>query len=206
MAVEPLLQKLTADEFENWLPAVSVLRRAKEHLPGHIASVNAISPYLRSGLIRTGAARHVIEGASESARGVIEIEKVRWGTVKNDLANLYDFWRSGTLTVRHGGNLLTYFDVRFDPDGVAELMAAIAPSQAASPPSPVAEEPKGKPVPEPELKAWHALYLKIYGNGLPLPHAVKSAQGFFQGKSASRDRVHALFEGRTAGRKPTPSK
>jgi hypothetical protein len=59
------------------------------------------------------------------------------------------------------------------------------------------------PVDRAALEAWHALYVKLYGDGHSLPHAVESAKGFFHDRTVGRDRVHALFTGRKSGRKPT---
>ncbi|MBL8581529.1 MAG: hypothetical protein JNL61_04785 [Rhizobiaceae bacterium] len=120
-------KKLTAEEFEKWHPVVAILTAVQKHIINRNAAINAIGPYLRSGLIRTGARRYSYRG---EVHAVTEIASSDWGTPDHiNLTDLYDFWRTGTLVVRRQGSPLTYFDVRFDPNGVAEMMAAIAPSE-----------------------------------------------------------------------------
>ena len=91
-----------------------------------------------------------------------------------------------------------------DPEYEERLVAAVKAVQPAIP-EPEASEDR-EPVDRKDLEAWYALYVQTYGDGLPLPHAVDSAKGFFHDKTVGRDRVHALFPARKSGRKPSTDK
>ena len=138
---DELLQKLTSEEFENWTPTVEAHKRVFATLISHSSTASAFALRLRSGLLRAGAENHAFARDRDSPRGVIEIEARRWEQF-DDLHEEWDFWRTGTLTVQvdargalaSGLEELTYFGVRFDPTGLAKMMAAVgidSPSSSA---------------------------------------------------------------------------
>jgi hypothetical protein len=138
-ADEPL-QKLTAEEFEKWARAVETYNRVFMKLATHNGAVSAFAQRLKSGLLRAGAENHSFTGSDDPPGGVIEIEREHWPE-SEDLAEDYNFWRSGTLSVDYDGRFdsLTFFGVRFEPSGLAKMMVALgikspAPSVQSTPP------------------------------------------------------------------------
>ena len=126
MADEPGLHKLTAKELENWIPVVSAVQHLETVLDPFTA-VTALLRRLTRGQLRS-AAQSFASGRRKGS--VIEIEPERWSLVDGDA----DIWRTGDLplfleTEGQGGrrpfHVLTYYGVRFDPSGFAEMMAAL---------------------------------------------------------------------------------
>ena len=107
---------------------------------------------------------------------------------------------------RYNSGHIAYFGVRFEPEGVRELLAS-APKKSAT--GPEQQEPededqgqKGPPVSETHLRQWYALYRSVYhGPGDTMEMALRSARGMFPGKFVSRDAIRKLAGGRTRGRK-----
>jgi hypothetical protein len=103
--------------------------------------------------------------------------------------------------------------VRFDPDGVHDIIKNLTPPPALPPteeatPATEPEEPpeKGPPVSPELLKAWFEVYRRAYiGAADTEANAVASARGMFPGKSVSRERVRELRGAQKRGRKATDS-
>lgn len=143
------------------------------------------------------------------------------------------FWLTGDINtyLPHQSGAYGYqkipialFGVRFDPDGIKELLPEKLPVRqtgSTSPipqpidpppdPAPVIEETpevsRGPAVSDALLKEWYALYQRAYtGAADTEATAIKSAQGMFPGKHVARQRVRALRGEQRRGRKPSDPK
>ena len=145
MADEPL-QKLTAEELATWTPMVRAVRQIETVLDPY-TTINALLRRLIGGQLRSGAESHTFD---QEKGGIIEIAPARW-SMHHSFEN--DVWRTGILVIlldtegygyRRPYHHLTYYDVRFEPSGLAKMMVAfdIAPPPPA-PPAPTTEQAMG---------------------------------------------------------------
>lgn len=136
-----------------------------------------------------------------------------WVRNRDDIDD--DFWELGKLTFmfRSGYPLdpptyVRHFNARFEPEGVAKLLATAPPKIEAVEPKPAdgEETATGPRVTDPDLLAWFDLYKRVFReHEITLPHAWASARGMFQGKSVARDRIRPLLAGRKPGPKTKPA-
>jgi hypothetical protein len=145
------------------------------------------------------------------------------------------FWGSGDVHFRVGDpraisapNNVWCYDIRFDPDVIAEMFppppktgtkndALIAkygyqsippPGGAPQEPPPKEQDQKGPPVSQAALEVWFKAYQLAYpaSSDDTEGKALESARGCFPGKSVSRDAVRKVRGAQRRGRKPTTAK
>jgi hypothetical protein len=152
-----LPQKLTLAEYETWKPAPALFRDVLRYLYGDDPTTTAITTRLMAGRIRAGAESYSFGLDPNHSGGVIEIDPSRWAALDQSNGPNYDLWRGGNLTVDvedRGHTFVTYFDVRFELEGVKRLMKAIGATDQeiarALPSIPLAPPPP-KPEPPPPL-------------------------------------------------------
>jgi hypothetical protein len=115
----------TADQFETWIPAREVYRRANDAFGSHAAYT--IVERLRTGLL-LARARHAFDEPDGTKRGPeFLISKELWKKFHSDNQYLSQntLWNTGATEIHtYQSRSLTFkfFDVRFDPDGVGEML------------------------------------------------------------------------------------
>lgn len=215
-----MTEKLTPIDYAGWITA----RRLADKfyaLQDFTASVNSLADKLRVGLVHA-AAGYVSVNLSQADRGPVRIPREHWKEIKALARD--DLWQTGQVSVWVQEHLRSekvrydYHDVRFELSGVGEMLATMMPApsppleflggltsvdeDAAQTAIDLPELPDKRPrVTDPHLRAWHDVYMNIYGDKQPLPHAVASAKGMFPDKSVGRDRVRDLFPERKRGPK-----
>jgi hypothetical protein len=178
---------------------------------------------LIGGVIQAASGRTVVVDAGRKAEALfITIPPSEWEGIEP----ADGFWISGDLIYTRRSQSSSYqdcktshFRVRFDPEGVREIVKDEPPKPRGSkwikkklepeaPPVPAeveAPEPeqKGPAVSQDHLKAWFDLYQRAYSGSATdtEANAVASARGMFPGKSVSRERVRDLRGAQKRGRK-----
>lgn len=198
----------TATVFRDWLPAREVSARLSDTL-GALTGRSALWDRLCAGLARA-AASHMAVARGRAQPGPTWVARKTWLAVTGIVHD--DLWETDQLTawvLLDGHSQKTrfdFYDVRFEPDGVEKMLPTTPKPGARTAdddgPDGEPEDGNGPPVDRSDLEAWYDLYSKIYGAEFALPHAVRSAKGFFPDKTVGRDRVHDLFPVRKSGRKP----
>jgi hypothetical protein len=204
-----------------WTPreAVAYASRCEGIFTAKAAS-NAIWQRLVGGLIESASAS---SSSTPKDRGPTTymrpdfIPKRLWKSYSDSGSDLWGagdarFFVSGSGT----STVWRFFGIRLNPDDVRATLPSPRPPpkklwirkpaeekkiepQKVEVPEPVQ---KGPAVAEDHLKAWHELYRRVYtGVADTEANALASAQGMFQGKSVSRDRVRALRGTQKRGRK-----
>jgi len=125
----------TAEQFETWIRARDAYRQAKDAFGSHAAYT--IIGRLKTGLL-TARAKHVFLEPDGTKSGFeLLIPRELWATFESDHQYLSQstLWNTGEMevhTYRGRPQSFKFYDVRFDPDGVSEML----------PPRPVPPQPK----------------------------------------------------------------
>jgi hypothetical protein len=193
-------RQLTADEFAGWL----MPSQAVEILKGKYASAHLAKETLLGRLtagVALAACRKVVtkdEGRMHSGEFLcMGIDD--WSLVSTD----NNFWITGDLvrsrrTSTFDSTISSYFDVRFEPDGVHAIVAPLLGAGSAGPRPPFAApaadpNQKGPRVSDAHLQAWFAFYKAV----TPITedtedYAWTHARRCFPEKTVSRERVRDL--------------
>jgi hypothetical protein len=154
------------------------------------------------------------DGAGRSSPGLIRrIPAEDWRRIQTTDT----CWITGDLIFRRrspsgmGDETVSYYAVRFEPQGVHSIVGntgkparesteAPAPGPPPSEPSqPEPSEPRGPPVSSAHLQAWFEFYQKI-GGEMREERALESARLNFAGQSVTRKRIRDLLGPRPIGR------
>lgn len=201
---------ITAEELATWLTPHHALSLVVQAYGDSISVEGAIIQRLSGGMIHA-VAGHAAWDHNDLRKTGVAIPSIYW--VQYARIHHEDFWQTSDIRLyisnidgRYNSGHIAYFGVRFEPEGVRELLAS-APKKSAT--GPEQQEPededqgqKGPPVSETHLRQWYALYRSVYhGPGDTMEMALRSARGMFPGKFVSRDAICKLAGGRTRGRK-----
>lgn len=202
---------LTDQEFEAWLTPSAALTLLTAAFKPEDAKI-LISERLYAGVITA-----ITPTFSRSQGGVPPVVSSKRSIIPahhfDDLETDEDFWRLGQTKFymtgsRIEGATITFrcFDVRLEPLPIQALL----PTATTNPKTKIGEKIVGPvpelnapPVSDSHLQAWYDLYSKVYtGPSDTEAMAMTSAEGMFQGKSVSRDKVRKLRGPQGRGRKP----
>jgi hypothetical protein len=205
---------ITADEFAIWMTPRDALDLLREL--GDTTLKFAILKRLQHNVIRSAAKE--ARWAGKAAK-LFLLDGGEWEHVDTDQIRISPLWRIGdiTITIPHTTPAyglqnfdVEFFDVRFDPVGVQDLL----PKRPSPPPTPAVpalqqdkpDDAEQSPLPRVSdhlLRKWHDLYKEAYPGSQDIEErAIASATGMFPGKSVSRQRVRDLRGAQKRGRKP----
>jgi hypothetical protein len=200
---------IAPDIFAKWLSVPESLAKIETAFGSEDVAKHLIVQRLLSAKLTSGAESSTCDNSyGRSTTKEIVIPAEDWKFFASSAA----FWSSGDLYLDFGyrntsyqKTIVWYHAVRLEPNGVEALLAT-APTKLIPAKTEQAGEPeqKGKPVTDPNLALWAALYNSVYGGTTTdtLDFAWKSAQGMFPDKSVARDRVRPLVGSGTRKRGP----
>lgn len=193
---------ITGEQFADWMAPSEAVDLLTGAYGSRYIAIKTLIARLRGGLV-LGVARSTIwpDGSGENLQPVT---RDHW----DDDAIDAPLWITGDWERRYRDSfekrIARYFDVRFDPDQVREIIA----SQRGKKLEPVSTDApddaaKGPSVPQKHLEAWYQLYKSVYPDNSE-DHAWGSARGMFPNHSVSRARVRSLRGDRDLGRPKVP--
>lgn len=199
---------IDANEFSSWMTPADALDLVFSQMGDKYAAAHELVSRLGDGLIISAAGNVVVSPAYD-----VELQDMSVLVIPNHWRALGGnalgqmFWKTGTIEVwvDRGNTRVTYYNLRFDPAAVGQVVPKPSQARPALDASSESLEPeqKGPPVPRAALEAW----FKAYQSAFPASQdteakALESARGCFPGKSVSRDAVRALRGNQKRGRKP----
>lgn len=197
-------KKTTTSEWATWIPAPQALDLVLGAIAGRSTAIQVLSGRLSAGLIRC-AAEHML---ADGVRGAspTDLGPDLWLQM-GDAVYESVMWEAGDLTLHYARQNKThvYFGVRFDRQGIGNVLAAAGKgvdtiSKLAGPEA-LSDQPteKGPPVSEQHLRAWAQLFRGAYPAGSEAL-ASKSAAGMFPGKSVTRSQLRTALD--AVGKRP----
>lgn len=188
--------------YAGWITPSAALQLFHDRGWGWGTSVRAIGTRIRNGLIPTIAGQVVQQG--EDRIDFILLKHSFWKEFWQP-TDSHDFWKTGdiTISVDHGygnGNDVSFFGVRFDPGGIANLLPPVAIDHApvADPVEP--EDRSSKPaLSDVMLARWAELFNETN------PHASEAkartaVEAMFPDKYVTRSRLRRVLPQRPQGR------
>ena len=205
---------LTTAEYDAWLSPNETLEMLSDL--GTRSAKGALFARLTQGLLKGAVKTLKIKNQSQNFALILPHvwEPMATGWVVSDM------WNTADIIIPHRASSAAYgyntvdfylFGVRFDPDGVRELLPTKAtksslplPHKQTAQATPAeADSNSGPPVAQSYLDAWHELYRKVYTGASDTEEtALQSAQGMFPGKSVTRAKIRALRGKQKRGPKP----
>jgi hypothetical protein len=210
---------ITAEEWATWLTPSQVLDALETSVTRSTAAT-AIKQQLLDGLL-VAVAETVVgrEGGVLGRKDYCSIEANSWRQFEHFYAT-HDFWKTGQITAtstttRGVSRSISFYGVRFNPNDLRSLFAAVGHPSAEAPVTSSGTVPsipqqadddvkeRGPAVSQAHLEEWYALYRKVYsGSADTEATAIESATGMFPGKHVARPRIRTLRGPQERGRKP----
>jgi hypothetical protein len=204
---------LTLEDIADWLTPRQAVKLLDVVFQKSYLSKQALLGRLVGGLAEAVARQTVSTGsAGRASPGPFErIPAEVWRKIQTTDT----CWVTGDLVFRRrspsgmGDETVSYYAVRFEPQGVRSIVgdtgkpARASPAEPPPAESPEAEpelsEPRGPPVSPAHLQAWFEFYQKIGGDRRE-ERALESARLNFAGQSITRKRIRDLLGPRPIGR------
>jgi hypothetical protein len=202
---------LTLEDIADWLTPRQAVKLLDVVFQKSYLSKQALLGRLVGGLAEAVAQQTVSTGsAGRASPGPFEkIPAEVWRKIQTTDT----CWVTGDLVFRRrspsgmGDETVSYYAVRFEPQGVRSIVgdtgkpakASLAEAPTAAPPEPELSEPRGPPVSPAHLQAWFEFYQKIGGDRRE-ERALESARLNFAGQSITRKRIRDLLGPRPIGR------
>jgi len=209
---------ITDESLATWLTPREAVELLSPWYSGHRVVEAALLERLMGGLINAHARSSAHGQHGGTPTSPVFVPNTHWGSLSGP-TGANRFWETGDARMffRHNGDIIRYYGIRFDPDGVSALLpknsdknhpesavpklAEPAALAAADDPKPELEQP-GPRVSDPALQAWYSAYQSAYQVAEQTEaHAVRSAKGMFHDKSVARDRIRTLLGSRKRGPK-----
>ena len=202
-------QRLKPEDFDGWRQPHEAQADLDAVYGKSSVSHHLLLDRLKSGKISAVAESSTWKGIRGDKTGLIPVMRDQW----EHFGAGEEFWKSGDLHLYLGhykGSLSTvevwYHGIKFDPNGINDLIALAPKPQTADTETALQQADKTSSktrLPDPLLKAWYELFQKAYG-GSALDterFAEKSVEGMFPDKSVSRERIRELRGSQKRGRK-----